>query len=278
VRVAWEVRRFAELDSTQTWLAEAARRGAPHGLVAVAGVQRAGRGRLERRFEADAGAALLLSVLVRPGELGPLASSEEAVASAGALSPALALAALGACRDVLGPSPLAALGLAWPNDVVAASGKLGGVLAEAGGLGGPDPWVVAGVGLNVRPSLSWSREVRSRATSLQELGWPSDQARVQVVQERLLRHLGRLVDATASTGGRARLRRLLVRCSVTLGERVVVRRLGGEVTEGVALDIDEAYRLVVETGDGDRVVLAEGDVERSVPASRAGPEDRSADC
>lgn len=276
--VAWEVRRFAEVGSTQTWLAEAARRGAPHGLVVSAEVQREGRGRLERRFEADAGAAVLVSVLVRLGELAPLSSSEEAVARAGALAPALALAALGACRDVLGRRAGRALGLVWPNDLVGASRKLGGVLAEAGRLGQPDAWVVAGVGINVRPSLSWGPEVRSRATSLVELGWPAEQARPTVVEERLLSRLGRLAVATASQAGRARLRGALVRRSATLGHSVVVRRLAGEVVEGVALDLDEAYRLVVETKGGQRVVLSEGDVERSVPVGCTGPSSRIADC
>lgn len=263
--LAWEVRRFQELGSTQTWLTEAARRGAPHGLVAVARVQRAGRGRLDRRFEADAGAALLLSVLVRPAELGPPSSLEEVVARAAALSPALALAALGACRDVLGRRAGAGLALAWPNDLVAGPRKLGGVLAEAGRLGRGDAWVVAGAGINVRPSGSWSPEVRERAVSLVELGWAEDAARVEVVEERLLARLGRLVRATTDPVGRARLRGLLAGRSATLGRRVEVRRLGGEVVEGVAVALDEAFRLVVAQDDGTLLVVAEGDVERSVP-------------
>src|SRR5436309_2492429 len=43
---------FAEIDSTNRYLADAARAGAPDGRVAVADVQHAGRGRLGRVWSA----------------------------------------------------------------------------------------------------------------------------------------------------------------------------------------------------------------------------------
>ncbi|MBV8236357.1 MAG: biotin--[acetyl-CoA-carboxylase] ligase, partial [Acidimicrobiia bacterium] len=62
----WDVRRFDELDSTNRYLIDEARAGAPEGVVAVADRQTAGRGRLDRSWEAPPGSALLLSVLLRP--------------------------------------------------------------------------------------------------------------------------------------------------------------------------------------------------------------------
>src|ERR1700686_1291505 len=62
----YEVRRFAELDSTNRYLLDEARAGAAEGLVAMADHQTAGRGRLGRRWEAPPGANLLVSVLLRP--------------------------------------------------------------------------------------------------------------------------------------------------------------------------------------------------------------------
>src|SRR5689334_4563246 len=61
-----QVEWFAEIDSTNRHLADAARSGAPDGLVAVADLQHAGRGRLGRVWSAPAGASLLVSVLARP--------------------------------------------------------------------------------------------------------------------------------------------------------------------------------------------------------------------
>ena len=61
--VACDVRRFAEVDSTNRVLADLARGGAPEGVVVVADHQTAGRGRLGRTWEAPAGSSLLVSLL-----------------------------------------------------------------------------------------------------------------------------------------------------------------------------------------------------------------------
>ncbi|MDP9070998.1 MAG: hypothetical protein M3N68_06895, partial [Actinomycetota bacterium] len=60
------MRRFAHLDSTNRYLFDQARSGAPEGVVAVADHQTAGRGRLGRPWVSPPGASLLASVLWRP--------------------------------------------------------------------------------------------------------------------------------------------------------------------------------------------------------------------
>ena len=51
----WRIEHFAELDSTNRHLLDEARAGAADGLVAVADHQTAGRGRLDRTWEAPPG-------------------------------------------------------------------------------------------------------------------------------------------------------------------------------------------------------------------------------
>ncbi len=89
----WQVRRFEEIDSTNSYLLERARQGEPEGLVAVADHQTAGRGRLDRRWESPHGANLLASVLLRPD-----CSPDDLHLCTGALG----LAALDACAEVAG--------------------------------------------------------------------------------------------------------------------------------------------------------------------------------
>src|SRR5580698_1491786 len=112
----WEVRRFEQVDSTNTYLRAEARLGAPEGVVAVADHQSAGRGRLDRRWEAPAGSSLLMSVLFRP-EFDP--------AELHLCTAAVALAAVAACREVAGVEAV----LKWPNDLLVGDLKLAGVLA-----------------------------------------------------------------------------------------------------------------------------------------------------
>ncbi len=84
-----DIRRFDSIDSTNRYLLDEARAGAPEGVVAVAAPPEAGRGRLGRRWEAPAGANLLVSVLLRP-DLDPeqrhLASGVVALAAADAVA------------------------------------------------------------------------------------------------------------------------------------------------------------------------------------------------
>src|SRR5665213_3461488 len=64
--IVWRIEHFAEIDSTNTWLAQKAVDGLPEGLVCVADFQTKGRGRLERTWESPADASLLCSILLRP--------------------------------------------------------------------------------------------------------------------------------------------------------------------------------------------------------------------
>jgi BirA family transcriptional regulator, biotin operon repressor / biotin---[acetyl-CoA-carboxylase] ligase len=244
-----DVRRFGEIDSTNTWLLAEARAGAPEGLVAVADHQSAGRGRLDRRWEAPPGAALLVSVLLRP------------VLEPGALHLAtalVALSALDACRQTAGVDA----GIKWPNDLVVADAKLAGVLAEAdpsagGGTAGSVA-VVVGIGLNIEPP---GRGASSNATSLAELvaagrgsAVPSRDALLSALLYELERRRPELDDAE---GRRALGSDLRSRC-VTLGRAVRVE-LGTTELIGTATGLTDEGALVVETDAGRRVVTA-GDV------------------
>jgi BirA family biotin operon repressor/biotin-[acetyl-CoA-carboxylase] ligase len=207
--VTFDVRRFETIDSTNTWVLAAAREGAPEGLVAVADHQTAGRGRLGRVWEAPAGANLLLTVLLRPSEV-----SYRSLA-------VVALAARDACTAVAGLTP----DLKWPNDlVVEGRGKLAGVLAETDGAGA----VAVGIGLNVawappdaaRLGADVSRDAVLDAFLAALAGW-------------LDRPSGEVVSAYRSA------------CS-TVGRMVRVDLVDGESFEGVAADIDDEGRLLVE--------------------------------
>ncbi|HLI72506.1 MAG TPA: biotin--[acetyl-CoA-carboxylase] ligase [Acidimicrobiales bacterium] len=149
---AFTVRRFDEIDSTQRYVVDEARRGAPAGLVAVAGHQSAGRGRLGRRWEAPAGSNLLMSVLLRPAlALGELHLCTVAVA----------LAAADACASAAGLDAQ----LKWPNDLVVGDRKLAGILAEAAAGSSPGASVeavVVGLGLNVGWPAPTTREETAR--------------------------------------------------------------------------------------------------------------------
>ena len=96
----------------------------PVGTAVVADEQTAGRGRLDRRWDAPAGTALLASVVLAPRALA---------------MPRAAVAAAEAC----GP----AVRLKWPNDLMAGGRQAGGIIAEARA-----GRVILGFGIN----LTWA--------------------------------------------------------------------------------------------------------------------------
>ncbi len=125
----WSVEHVATTGSTNDDLKAAADR-LPDRSVLVADHQRAGRGRLDRRWDAPPGSNLLVSMLFRHVPDPP-----------GELTRRVGLAALEACRRTTGVRA----GLKWPNDLVADGAKLAGILAERV----PSGPVVVGLGLNV---------------------------------------------------------------------------------------------------------------------------------
>jgi BirA family transcriptional regulator, biotin operon repressor / biotin---[acetyl-CoA-carboxylase] ligase len=119
----------AETETTQRMLPD----DAPHGAVALAERQTAGRGRLGRTW-VDSG--LMFSVVLRPPP--PVARWPE-----------LTLVAAHAVADAIGPEAT----IKHPNDVLVDGRKVAGILAEASGR------VVLGIGVNVGgtawPGAGW---------------------------------------------------------------------------------------------------------------------------
>ena len=237
----WDVHWFDEVDSTNTYVRDQARRGAPPGLVAVADHQTAGRGRLDRRWESPPGANLLASVLLRPQCDG---------AGVHLCTGAVALAAADACREVAGVEPV----LKWPNDLLVGGSKLAGVLAEAEFSGGSLVAVVVGIGVNV----SWPGPAGAGGTCLDDVGTATAPVDRRVLLDHLLGALATRAGSLDDAGGRRGLADEVRQRCATLGQPVRVVLASEEFT-GMAAAIDDAGRLVVETGSGPRRVTA-GDV------------------
>ena len=237
------VRTYAELDSTNTALVEEARSGAPEGLVLVADHQTGGRGRLGRTWSAAPGAALLVSVLLRP----PLPIDEVSVV--------LMAAGLAACDGVEAAAGFRP-GLKWPNDLVVEDRKLAGLLTEA--TGGADPGVVLGLGINVAVS-AYPAELADQATSCEEVASRAvDRADLLVA---FLTALESRYSTVLAGGRRAAILDAYRADSATLGRRVRVELASGPALEGSASGVTDDGRLVVVDAGGAEHLVSVGDVK-----------------
>ena len=126
----WHVEHVAETGSTSADLLAVAGT-APTRTVRFTDHQTAGRGRLDRRWDAPPGANLLVSFLFRGGT--PIEWMRR-----------IGVAAVAAAADVAGVTAR----LKWPNDVLVDGRKLAGMLAQLDGSHA-EPVTVVGLGLNV---------------------------------------------------------------------------------------------------------------------------------
>ncbi len=196
------------VDSTNRVARELARQG--WSGVVVAEHQTAGRGRLGRSWEAEAGQNLLLSLVLRPSVV-PAQAPRCVLLWAAAMAHALDL------------------WVKWPNDLVDDQDrKLGGMLAELELEGDRVGAVILGVGLNVNqerfPGLPGAGSLA------QVCGAPQDRVAT----------LRALVGAVRSTDVGASLDLWRAR-SRTLGRRVEVAGVAG-----VAEDVREDGALLVD--------------------------------
>lgn len=233
----WTVRHVNETGSTNRDLLDHLDRrdaaGArPERTALVADHQTAGRGRLDRRWDAPPGTNLLASVLLHPHGHDP-----------GELPRRVALAAVDACSEVRRQSLAASDGdgadvvrIKWPNDLHLGGRKLAGVLAE----GHPSGAVVVGIGINV----AWCPRGAARLGS-------------QTLRPALLARLLAAFDALPESSAALAVRYRDV--SATIGRRVLVERVVGDL-RGTARDVADDGRLVVVDDSGSRHEIAVGDV------------------
>lgn len=238
--------RLAVVDSTNRYLRDAARSGAPEGAVVLASEQVAGRGRRGRTWSAPRGGAMLCSVLFRPPRG---AEWLHLVPSAVAL----------AARDAAAACAGVECSLKWPNDLLVGEQKVGGILAE---LADDGRALVVGVGVNVAwpasfPPPGEPTALLAGATTLERAaGRPVALAELEerFLEATSLRH-GRL----ASRAGRDETAAAYREACATLGRQVRVV-LETSAVEGRAVQVADDGRLVVELAGGRRRAFDAGDV------------------
>lgn len=239
-----ELRCLQEVDSTNSYLKREALKGAPHGTIAVADCQTAGRGRMSRRFQSPPDCGVYLSVLFRP----KLMPAE--------LMGATGMAAVAVCDAVekaAGVRPQ----IKWTNDLILHNRKLGGILTEMAleGETGQTEFLVIGAGINVRQGAdTFPPEVAEIATSLAAEGYEASRPALAAALIEAFYRLGRDLGGDISPWVEA-----YRRDCVTLGKEV--RLLWTEGRERArALDVDGQFGLVVRREDGTETTVRTGEV------------------
>lgn len=233
----------AVTGSTNDDALKAAREGAPHGALFVAGSQTAGRGRRGNRWFGTEGQSVAFTVLLRPNLAASRASG---VALVGGLAVRAAvdrwLRAAGRRERAL---------VKWPNDVVIGGRKLSGILAESQVRGSELLAVALGVGLNLGND-GLPGEIAETATSLSAFG--ITELAPEIVVADVLEALETHVDAFAA-GGETTVEEFR-QYDALVGQRV---RVGPD--EGVARGINRSGSLLLQSTQGVVKEVQSGHVE-----------------
>lgn len=143
---------YPETDSTNIRIKQMGEEGAPHGLLAVADRQTAGRGRRGRSWESPGGSCIYMSLLLRPN----IAPDK---------APMLTLVMACSAAEGIRESTGAKVRIKWPNDIIAGGKKLAGILTEMSAQVDYINHVTIGVGINVNIK-SFPEQLQKTATSL----------------------------------------------------------------------------------------------------------------
>ena len=236
---------FPTIDSTNTYAMQEGANGAPHGTVYVADEQTAGRGRSDHAWHSEPHAGLYVSILLRP-QMTP--------ADALWLSLATGLAVQRAVENV---TALVA-DIRWPNDLLFANRKFGGILTEMNAETTRVRYAVIGIGINVNHS-QFPPALRQVATSLRR---ESDRetsrqglliALLHAMQDEIVVLMETNIFSEAT---RSILERIERKSSWIRGKQVFVDEAGGYT--GVTAGLDARGFLRVQTGAGIRTVLSGG--------------------
>ena len=224
------------LESTNTRLLESLPPRAGATAIVLAEHQTGGRGRRGRGWVAPPGGAICLSLTWQYADMP---------ADLSALSLVVGLCAVGALREI----GVEGVALKWPNDLVTANGKLGGILIEMRAEAGGPVHVVVGIGLNVLLDEAARAEVKASGNVADDI-----RSHLTPVPDRnriVAAVLARLVPALEGFPRQGLAPHLASwQESDALRDREVRVENAGDTTRGIARGVDAHGALLVETPSG----------------------------
>ncbi len=238
------VHHFFKAGSTNAIAFELGQAGEPHGAVVLAEEQTSGRGRAGRTWHSEKSNGIYVTVLLRPS-VSPV------------LAPIITMLAGLAVRDAVFEDVGLAPDLRWPNDLLMAGKKFGGILTEMHAEPDRIHFVVVGIGLNINhPSVP--PNLAGIATSLRMVTGKTH-SRLQVLV-RLLRHLDTYYNRFLAEGPAPIVARFADVSSYARGKRVRITT-AKETYSGTTDGLEASGLLRVRRDDGGGVeVVLSGDV------------------
>jgi BirA family biotin operon repressor/biotin-[acetyl-CoA-carboxylase] ligase len=225
LRAAFPARQILYYESIDSTMRVAAT--CEPGTVVLADCQLAGEGRHGHTWHSAPGAGIYCSLVLPP-------------------TPVLTLALGIATVEAIAQATGIACDLRWPNDLMLANRKVGGILVQL-----VDGNAISGIGINVNHP-AFPADLAGEAISLRH------HAGRDISREDILLALLPAIDSVTSEDQDTILRLFTHASSYVAGRRVTVDQPGGSIT-GTTAGLDSAGFLKVRRDDGtDTLILAGG--------------------
>ena len=226
---------FDEVDSTMDIARDLARKQCPHFTVVIAGRQKKGRGRLKRSWLSSEG-GLYFTIVVRP-KIPPVLSSRVNFAASMILAQTL--------RNMFNINAM----VKWPNDVLVDGKKISGILSEMEAEIDRVSFISIGLGINVNNDPT---PYEPMATSLKKI-LGKEVPRMKVLKA-FLDHFEDAVNDAEFDNVVSEWKRY----AETLNRHVRIVT-SHEVSEGLAVDVDDNGALILKLADGSVKKIIYGD-------------------
>lgn len=226
---------FDEVDSTMDIARELARKQCPHFTVVIAGRQKKGRGRLKRSWLSSEG-GLYFTIVVRP-KIPPVLSSRVNFAASMILAQTL--------RNLFSINAM----VKWPNDILVDGKKISGILSEMEAEIDRVSFISIGIGINVNNDPTTYEPM---ATSLKKI-LGKKVPRIEVLKA-FLDHFKDAVNDPDFNNVVSEWKKY----TETLNRHVRIVTTH-EVSEGLAVDVDDNGALMLKLEDGSVKKIIYGD-------------------
>ena len=240
---AYKLTAYNTLTSTNSYLKEDAKKGAPEGHSIIAASQSGGKGRMGRSFFSPDGTGLYLSTLLRPS-LPP----KDAVL----ITIAAAVATAKVIEEISGKHAR----IKWVNDIFIEGKKVCGILTESALStdGNSLEYAILGIGINLTaPKGGFPDSIKDTAGTIFDDRHISDADRISIAEK--------VLDEIYSVYKSLQERKFMPEYrsrSILIGRPITVT--AGEISsEGTAVDIDESGNLILLTSDGKRLTFSSGE-------------------
>ena len=220
--------KLSTIDSTNAFLKQWVQQTKAHNAIAVkAGYQTHGTGRMGSKWHSEKDLNLLCSVYI-----GGISIDNNAIFE---INKRVCLAIL----DTLTPQNVPALQIKWPNDILSAENKIGGVLVEPILRGKQVTGVVIGCGINVNqldfPNLPCASSMRTATGKLQD---------IEVLFESLAANIESTVRANSTDNSR------YLDALFGLNQACSFERVDGTSFSATIVGVAEDGKLKVKHADG----------------------------